>query len=345
MANNKLAVRLFRVITKLEKLLKVLSGSICLKEKFIPVFRPIIVKSICILMLVLSPNILGQSTIYKTENFIEINGINIFIKIVGSGIPLLILHGGPGLSHDYMESQLIELLAEDYMLIFFDQRASGRSFGMEDTARITMAQFVEDIESIRKHFNINKVNILGHSFGGLITMYYALKYPNSTDKIILVDSSPASWEPFFPMINAAVSERSTEADKQELAKIRSFRPNIEPSAMERYFKIYFRPFFRNSQLSEDLSLGVTEQWVSNYFVTYPLIMKSLGEHNILNILSSINTPTLVIHGEDSVIPVESAREIANHIPNCMLTIIKGVGHFPHIEAPEEFANAVKEFVK
>ncbi|WP_373495663.1 alpha/beta fold hydrolase [Aquiflexum sp.] len=325
--------------------MKVLLSSIRLKEKFTHSTGPILIKVICGLMIIVSQTSHGQSSLYKTENFIDINGVKIFTKLVGSGTPLLIIHGGPGLSHDYLEPQLIELLAEDYQLIFFDQRASGRSSGVEDTTRITMTQFVEDIESIRKYFRLSKVNVLGHSFGGLIAMYYASTHPNAINKVLLIDSSPASWEPFFPMLNLAISERETEADKEELAKIRSLRPNIQPSTMEKYFKIYFRPFFNNSQLSEDLSLGVTEQWVSNYMVTYPRIMKSLGKHNILDKLSSIIAPTLIIHGKDSVIAVESAQEIANRIPNCRLTILKGVGHFPYIEAPKEFADAIKAFVK
>ena len=314
-------------------------------EKFNPIIRRIVITTIWSLMLVLSLNLLGQSASCKNEIFIDINGIKLFTKTVGSGIPLLIIHGGPGLSHDYLEPQLIDLLAKDYKLIFFDQRASGRSFGVEDTARITMAQFVEDIESIRKYFAIDKINVLGHSFGGLLAMYYATTYPNSIDKLILLDSAPASWEPFYPMINPAVSERATEEDKEELTKIRSLRSIIPPSTMERYFKIYFRPFFNKSQLSEELSLGVTEQWVSNYMVTYPRIMKNLGNHNILDKLSRINAPTLIIHGEVSVVPVESAQAIANRISNCKLTILKGIGHFPYIEAPIEFTNAVKAFAK
>lgn len=315
-----------------------------LLEKFNSAIRRIIIKAACGLMIVWTMNLYGQSLSYKTENFIDINGIKLFTKSAGSGIPLLIIHGGPGLSHDYLEPQLIELLANNYKLIFFDQRASGRSSGVEDTAQITMTQFVDDFESIRKHLGINKINVLGHSFGGLLAMFYASTYPNALDKIILLDSSPASWEPYFPMIDLAISERATDADKEELRKIRLLRPNIQPPTMERYFKIYFRPFFNNSQLTEDLSLGVTEQWVSNYMVTYPRIMKSLGKHDILDKLSSINASTLVIHGEDSVIPVGSAQTISNRIPNCRLIILKGVGHFPYIEAPEEFANAVKAFI-
>ncbi len=302
-----------------------------------------IAKMVFGLLLFMSTDLFAQPP--KEEMFMDINGAKIFTKAAGSGIPLLILHGGPGLSHDYLEPQLIELLAKDYRLIFFDQRASGRSSGAEDTARITIAQFVEDIESIRKNLSIEKINVLGHSFGGLLAMFYATTYPGSVDKLLLLDSSPASWEPYFPMINKAVSEKATEADKEELAKIRLLRPNVPPATMERYFKIYFRPFFNNSQLTEQLSLGVTTLWVSNYYATYPRIMNNLGHHNILDKLSAIKAPTLIIHGEDSVIPVESARETATRIPDCKLTILKNVGHFPYVEAPDAFAGAVRSFIR
>jgi proline iminopeptidase len=311
-------------------------------NKFSPFFRTILASAIFCLAFSNSLGAWGQ--IPKTEYRVAINGTELYVKIVGSGTPLLILHGGPGLSHDYLEPQLTDLLGEQYKLIFFDQRASGRSMGAEDTTRLTISQFVEDIEALRQHLSLTKISVMGHSFGGLLSMYYALAYPNAVDRLVLLDTSPASWDPYFPMIGAAVSNRATEDEKKELDKIRSRRPNIDPATMERYFKIYFRPFFTDSHLTESLQLGVTAQWVSNYYTTYPLIMKDLGHHDLFDQLPSL-PPTLLIHGEDSVIPVESAKAIAERIPDCKIEIIKGVGHFPFVEAPKAFADAVKAFVR
>lgn len=285
----------------------------------------------------------GKARLQDTSMFLNINGANLFVRLVGSGQPILIVHGGPGLSHDYLAPQFIELLADDYQLIFYDQRASGQSSGVEDTTRITMAQFVDDIDAIRRYFKLEKMNILGHSFGGLLAMYYAITHPAAVGKLLLLDSTPPSWEPYFPMIGQSVTKKATESEKEELAKIRALRPHVSPAMMERYFKIYFRPFFINGQLTEQLTLGVTEQWVSNYLSTYPRLMKDLGQFNILDKLSGITAPTFIIHGAESVIPVESARAIAARIPNCKLTILKDVGHFPYVEDPTGFNRAARMF--
>jgi proline iminopeptidase len=273
----------------------------------------------------------GQQARNDKAQYIDVDGARLFVRSVGSGKPLIIVHGGPGMSHDYLAPQLIDLLSSDYQLIFYDQRASGRSSGVDDTTRLTMSQFENDLEILRQQLKIDRLNLLGHSFGGLLTMHYAISYPNNVDKILLLDSSPASWELNFPYFRKVIAERQTENDRQELSAIEQKDDfDTNPELMDSYLKIYFRTFFKNSTLSQKIVLGIDEHWLSNYKVTGNFIWKDLGKYDIHNKLINITAPTLVMHGDESVISVKGAEAITQLIPNSKLVILKDVGHFPYI---------------
>lgn len=97
---------------------------------------------------------------------------DLFYKVIGSGTPIFVLHGGPGMDHKYFLPHL-ENLGNTFQFIFFDQRICGKSSWDLDSTSINMSSFVKDIEAVRKHFQLEKINLLGHSWGGLLAMWYA----------------------------------------------------------------------------------------------------------------------------------------------------------------------------
>ena len=198
-----------------------------------------------------------QSGLQDENKYIDVDGANIFLRLVDSAEPLLIVHGAPCMSHDYLAPQLINLLANDYQLIFYDQRASEHSSGVDDTTRLTILQFVRDLEMLRQQLKINRLNLLGHSFGGLMGVYYAISCPKNANKLLLINTAPANWKLNFPYFRKAIAQRQSEAERQELTTIQlknDFGTN--PDQMDRYLKLYFKPFFKNPSLSQDLVLGI-----------------------------------------------------------------------------------------
>lgn len=287
----------------------------------------------------------GQSARPDTSGFADVAGARLYFRSVGTGKPLVIVHGGPGMSHDYLAPQLITLLADEYRLIFYDQRASGRSTGVEDTTRLTMAQFVEDLEDLRRELGLGRLNVLGHSFGGLLAMHYAVAHPTQVERLLLIDTSPASWELNFPHFRRTIAARQTANDRRRLAALQAAASSgKDPKDTERYLTIFFRTFFHNAELSDSLALNVDAQWIANNRVTGDRIWGDLGRYDFHDRLQHIVAPTLILHGTASVIAVDGARAIANRIPNSQLIVLKDVGHFPYIEAPQAFAAAVKAFV-
>lgn len=287
----------------------------------------------------------GQSMVRDSVHYVDVDGARLFVRSVGDGVPLVIVHGGPGMSHDYFTPQLIDLLASDYRLIFYDQRGSGRSTGVEDTAQLTMARFVEDLETLRKSLGIDQLNLLGHSFGGLLAMYYAVEYPDAVGRLLLVDSSPASWQLNFPYFRETIAARQTQADRDEMASLVDHpAARSDPATMARYYELFFRTFFHDPRLSDRLALGMDEQWLAKNAITGDKVWASIGEYDIHDRLSRITAPVLILHGTSSVLSMEGAQAIADRVPRSRLIELHDVGHFPWIEAARTFTVAVKAFV-
>ena len=279
------------------------------------------------------------------SGFIEINGTNHFYQTMGTGDSLVILHGGPGLSHQYLKSQLDSLLSSNFTLLYYDQRASGWSDGIKDTSKLTIQTFVEDLESLRKHFKLSKMNLLGHSFGGLLAMHYAITYPGKVNSMILVDTDAASYELRTPyqikMINSRLSEQQ-EAFLDSLEKTIEFK-NFDPQIYEAYYKTFLTSYFANPKDTAKLTLGFDSVSVPKIGITNGIVRSNLGEYDIHNQLAKIMGRTLIIQGNESVFSVEGARAIHKELPNSEIHIFENCGHFEYIEFPKKFQNLVFEF--
>src|SRR6186713_97691 len=105
----------------------------------------------------------------------KINGTNLYFSVKGKGDYLLVIHGGPGLNHSYFNPHL-KALENNFKLVYYDQRACGKS-SVPASDSISLKFLVDDIEEIRKVLNAEKINILAHSWGVVLAIRYALRYP------------------------------------------------------------------------------------------------------------------------------------------------------------------------
>jgi len=160
-----------------------------------------------------------QVEIPTKQKTIEINGVEHFFTIKGNseGEPIIFLHGGPGLSHNYLLPYFDELAA-NYQLIFYDQRGSGKSAFPKDTTSINIATFVEDIEGIRKYFDKDKIILAGHSWGSLLALHYGQKYPDNLTQLILISPAPTTSTHYEKMLSNMQQKRKEE-DTKELVKL------------------------------------------------------------------------------------------------------------------------------
>jgi len=277
------------------------------------------------------------------EGHLEINGTSLFYKTMGSGEPIVVLHGGPGFDHRQFLPYIWELSKRN-KVILFDQRGTGLSSGPIDSTSISIDTFIADIEGIREAFGIERMNLLGHSWGGILAMYYGIHHPENLNSLILC-STAASFESFAEMRATYEANRLPEdtALLQEIYSSEEFQ-NGNPQAVERFWRVYFKPYFADQQLASKLDLQFTENSIKYGNEVAGHIFESIGEFDLHEDLQAIHCPTLVIHGDADPMPFKYAEMIHESIEGSELVIVEGAGHWLFVDATETFVSSVFDFL-
>lgn len=288
-----------------------------------------------LLALVFAP-MFSQTVVEDNQGYVDVQNAKLYYTIVGTGEPIVVVHGGPGLDHTYLVPQL-NSLATNYQLIYYDQRASGKSSGTVDSVSITPDRFVEDLEGLRKVLGLEKMNLLGHSWGGLLAMEYAIKYPQHIKSLVLMSSMGATSECMGPFIKTRI-ERTTHKDSVSMAGLQVSAGFIahDPETMSKYMRILFKTYFFDRRFADSLSMQFSQNTASDLFPIFGLMGKYFVKYDLYNQLTGIQCPTLIIQGDYDPFPVEFSRQIAQRIKSSRFLMIEHCGHFPYIERPEEF---------
>jgi len=277
------------------------------------------------------------------EGFVKVNNVRLYYKTIGEGGPVVILHGGPGFDHKHVLD--FEVLGDAYNVIFYDQRATGNSTGEVNANSITVDNFVEDLEGLRKALKLKKMHVIGHSWGGGLGMFYGIKYPGNLKSLVLLGAAGSS-EFFGPYLKEMESRTSPEdkASLEEIAKSEAFAKG-DIDAFERYYKIAVKPIFYNKSLIDTLDWGFSQKTVKNQRAVAELLMKDLGEYDILDELSVIKCPVLVVHGDYDCIPYEALYTVHTHLPQSQFVVLKDAGHFMFIESPDKLFSTIRSFLR
>jgi len=270
---------------------------------------------------------------------------DIYYETYGNGDPIIFLHGGPGLDHNYFKPQMLEL-AKTNTLVFYDQRGSGKSLIKEiNDKTINLAQFVKDLENLRKKLGYEKVTLMGHSWGGRLAIEYNLAYPEQVEKLILVNSSP-------------VNEKGRKATSSEVAKkfskihdkIKAFYNyndfvKLNEAQINEGYRHLFSTYFYKQEQVKKLNLDFTIEGARGGAKVIDIMSKELAKMpDLAPKLKQIKSPTLIIQSDKDIIPLFVAEEIKNAISGSELVIFKNCGHFPYIEQKEQFFEVVERFL-
>lgn len=315
---------------------------------------------IALLLLIAAPLVAAQSTpsvFPLQEGFVDSHGALIYYKSVGQGAPLVIVHGGPGASHEYFLPHLLPLMRTS-RLIFIDERGSGKSSKLEDASQYTVANMVEDIESVRQALSLGKISLLGHSFGGVLAQAYALKYQQNLSHLILASTFASTKE-----INAALAKIKSEMPASDRERMEALEaaglfgkggPWERGRYSEEYAKLawgigYFPFLYQNrpdpnydASRTTDIAWDVyREMWGSHgeYVVDGNLV-----EVEYVDKLSQIKVPTLIIAGDHDESDPRMSEEMHEKIAGSKLVILPRSGHMTFVDQPAQFLQAVREFV-
>ena len=267
----------------------------------------------------------------------DVRGVRIFERRVGSGPPSVILHGGPGAHHDYL-LPAFDTLAQRRQLIYYDQRGGGRSPVPRDTP-VGWREQVADLEDLRSQWGLERLSLVGYSWGGLLSLLYATEFPDRVSRLALVSPAPA-WREARQEFEHRFQERNLAPQLQrERAALREsgLRERDPGEYAQRIFELSVAPYFFDPSRARELTpfrvTGRTQQEV----------WSSLGDYDLRPRLSALRVPALVLHGEEDPIPLSSSESLADllgaefmGLPRC--------GHVPYIEAFEEFSRLLNGFL-
>lgn len=289
------------------------------------------------------------------EGFIYTSdGFRLFYRIVGTGRDtLVVVHGGPGNSMDSILPDL-EPVARGRTLIYYDQRGSGRSDLITDPQMLSISKHVEDLETVRSFFDLDRVTLLGNSWGGMLVAFYAVEHPERVERMILHspgEPTKAYMEEADRQMQLRLDRELSDQQKQRYAFLSDERNWIEaqdPKAICREFYQLLLPFYvakteSVSRIKGDVCSGPDETLRYQQYVNRQ-IMSSLGDWDLLPSLRSVNAPVLIIYGDADPAFAETPRAWERAFPNARLLLIKDAGHVPHVEKPEIFFNAVEHFL-
>jgi len=273
--------------------------------------------------------------------FVEVTGARLFTRQVGSGPLVVVLHGGPGASHDYLLPQY-DLLAQGRSLFYYDQRGGGQSPVLRDVP-VGWQEHVADLDAIRLHLGLERLTLCGYSWGGLLAVLYILEHPDRVERLALVSpaSITAEYRRQFDREFARRMQAPEIKRERDALRASGLRERDPEAYQRRAFELsvagYFRDFHDAKTLTPFRVVARTQDEV----------WKSLGDYDLrprLRELTSRLSPpaSLVIHGSFDPIPLAGSRELAALVHARLKEL--PVGHCPHVEATNEFVRALDEFL-
>lgn len=284
----------------------------------------------------------------KEEGYAEIDGGKLYYQSFGRGPLIIVLHGGPGLDQTYLLPQMLEF-SKNYQLVFYDQRGSGKSLSLDALSGtgINMNQFVKDLDALREHLGHKKFILMGHSFGGLLGIHYAILHQARVSSLILINPSPVTTQGLEAFLKSY--NQKLLPIQSEINSIATSKPFLEgdPQSVENFYRKLLSIYFNNPNLVHNLSLHFSIKSSLSSFNIYKIFLKNyfLIPHDLRPNLKKIKCPTLVLACSSDVTPLWTTQEISANIPKSKITILKNSGHFPYIEQPESFFNEIHQFLK
>jgi proline iminopeptidase len=300
----------------------------------------------------------AASPVYPVqEGFVDAHGIMIYYKTIGRGAPLVIVHGGPGASHDYFLPYLLSL-ARHNKLIFIDERGSGRSEKLEDPKGYTVENMVEDVEAVRTGLGLGKIALLGHSFGGVLAQAYALRYQRNLTQLILCSTFSST---------RAINEVFVKMEQNMPAELRNRIKKLEGEGLFGHGKDYEKNRYPNDYMVAAWGEGYFPYLYQNHpdpnfdpiaqgNTSWDLYREMWGSHgefvidgNLSSVeytdrLSTIHVPTLITAGDHDESDPAMSEVMHDKIAGSTLVVFPKSGHMTFVDQPGLFLNVVETFL-
>lgn len=272
------------------------------------------------------------------------DGVRLYFQKLGNGPKAVVFPNGICLFDDFKH------LADGRTLIFYDLRNRGRSDHVSDGSKLKRGihHDVDDLEAVRRHFGINKVDVIGHSYMGLMVILYAMKYAAYVNRVVQIG-------PMEPFAGKQYPAHLTGADATfrevfaKLGQLQKERTSSTPEEFCRKFWSILRLIYVTNPADADkINWGRCDLPNGLNFMKYwtEKILPSIQSLNLAaEEIAKLKTPILTIHGtRDRSAPYGGGREWALLLPNARLVTVENAGHAPWIEAPEKVFGSIQAFI-
>jgi proline iminopeptidase len=271
---------------------------------------------------------------------VSVDGFDLYVRELGAenaGVPIVILHGGPGHSSDSFRRSL-DFLAADHRVLYYDQRGSGHSQILADPSLYTIELLVDELEALRRDvIGADRIFLIAHSAGGALAQRYAIAHSEHVEKLILISSisinngvaAPPLWDALGPalfVLGAGVPPSDPLESNAWFAQVM-----VETSV---------------GRLHDPANRRLLEESGPISFATWREVSRSLEGDDYREELSRLGMGTLAIYGlaDGGTTGQEAAAGICEVIPHCRLAGFERSGHWPFLEEPELFAEVVSDFL-
>lgn len=271
---------------------------------------------------------------------IPVEGARIYHHVLGSRGPhLIVLNGGPGFDHNYLHASPVwNELAANRRIVFYDQRGTGRSLAENDSAMDLAAQ-IEDLEALRANLSVDRIDLLGHSWGGYLAMAYAARHSEHIAHLVIVDSAAPKWSDTLFLFDHVFPE-TTEAQRQA-----DFAQALgDQKAVDASIRLYLTMLFYSPE-KRDVFLANASAYHFNKEVN-EAVGRDLANFDLNPELPKFKFPTVVMTGRfDMNVAPLIAYKIHQAIPGSTFVVFERSGHIPFYEEPEAFLREMNAFLK
>ena len=283
--------------------------------------------------------------------FTGADNVRLFYRKLGAGHDVVVfLHGGPGADiHD--GGYLMDRLARDHVLFMYDQRGGGRSDLISKPEMLTADADVRDLEALRQHFGIEKMSLVGLSWGSGLAALYTAAHPDRAQRIVFLAPMPIANRPFVEergkkLDSLVSSEDAARATKLE-EEMKTASDDKLQSLCRQRDRIAMRPYLVHPEKMEGSSwdtCAVSPAAIRNSPAVFNSVAGSLGDFDFRPMLRQLKVPALVIEGAQTNVPLDSTREWAKAPPDARLDLIPDAGHASFVEQNDAVIQAIENFL-
>ena len=286
----------------------------------------------------------------RVSMLIRVRDTNLFVDFDGLGLAvegnrmverpvLFLLHGGPGGDHSSFKTQATAELRDVAQLVYVDHRGSGRSEPADPSA-YTLDDNIEDLEALRKTLGLERISILGSSYGGMVAIGYAIRYPDRVANLVL--AATAASHHFMDDAKRILAERG-DTEQQRICQL-LWDGNFESQEQLRDYYQLMGPMY-STTFDEAAFEPVWERGIRNFEQTNIGFSGFLKTFDYIDQLATIPCPTLVLAGaHDWICAPKHSQVIADLIPRAHLKVFANSAHSIAQDEPAEFLAAVRGFL-